>query len=109
LSETPNNKVDIYAAERIYEEQELGARFDPETGKRRYDKYEVVKVKPTSDQQLQVLRFLEKGKLNTNSLEVNLLEDSLSVHYFCGLSTTKRTRSSSKSSELEIWLGVGKK
>jgi hypothetical protein len=63
LSETSHNKVDLYASERIYEEQELGARFDPVTGKRRYDKYEVVKVKPTSDEQLQVLRFLEKGKL----------------------------------------------
>lgn len=62
LSEASHNKVDLYASERTYEEQELGARFDPVTGKRRYDKYEVVKVKPVSDEQLQVLKFLEKGQ-----------------------------------------------
>ena len=49
------------AEERVYEEQELGAKFDPSTGKRMYHNYQVLRVLPKSEEDLSVLRFLERG------------------------------------------------
>jgi hypothetical protein len=49
------------AEERVYEIQELGAKFDPSTGKRMYDNYQVLRVLPQTEEDLNVLRFLEKG------------------------------------------------
>lgn len=81
IADVYSNSIDLYAAERIYDEQELGAKFDPVTGKRRYDNYEVVKVKPTSEEQLNVLRFLEKGMIELwNPLPSNVsLIDSVDI------------------------------
>ena len=65
-----SNDLDVIAEERQYEEQELGAKFDQATGKRMYDQYQVLRVLPKSEEDLSVLRFLEKGLLN---LYFNLL------------------------------------
>ena len=61
LVEVASNDVDLMAEERTYEEQELGAKFDPATGKRMYHNYEVLRVLPQTEEDLSVLRFLEKG------------------------------------------------
>ena len=61
LVEVASNDVDLMAEERTYEEQELGAKFDPTTGKRMYHNYEVLRVLPQAEEDLSVLRFLEKG------------------------------------------------
>ena len=61
MVEVASNDVDLVAEERTYEEQELGAKFDPKTGKRMYHNYEVLRVLPQTDEHLNVLRFLEKG------------------------------------------------
>ncbi len=47
--------------ERLYEENELDAIFDPVTGKRRYDDYQLIRVVPKTDEQINVLRFLQRG------------------------------------------------
>ncbi len=56
-----SNDIDLAAEERQYEEQELGAKFDVATGKRMYDNYQVLRVLPKTEEDLSVLRFLEKG------------------------------------------------
>ena len=59
--EVTSNDVEPMAEERAYDEQELGAKFDPSTGKRMYHNYEVLRVLPKTEEDLAVLRFLEKG------------------------------------------------
>ena len=56
-----SNDLELMAEERVYEEQELGAKFDPSTGKRMYHNYQVLRVLPKTEEDLSVLRFLEKG------------------------------------------------
>ena len=43
---------------------ELGAIFDSKTGKRRYDNYQILRVNPDTDEHLDVLQFLEKGRVH---------------------------------------------
>lgn len=45
-----------------FEVNERGAIFDPVTGKRRYDDYQLIRVNPETDEHLSVLRFLDRGK-----------------------------------------------
>jgi hypothetical protein len=47
--------------EQVYEVNELGAVFDPITGQRRYDDYQLIRAEPKSDEHLDVLKFLQKG------------------------------------------------
>lgn len=47
--------------EEQFEILQRGAIFDSETGKRRYDNYEIIRVNPETDDHLDVLQFLDKG------------------------------------------------
>ena len=47
----------------IFQIVEQGAIFDPSTGKRRYDDYQLLRVNPHTNEHLDVLQFLEKGKI----------------------------------------------
>ena len=47
----------------IFQIVEQGAIFDPNTGKRRYDDYQLLRVNPHTEEHLDVLQFLEKGKI----------------------------------------------
>ena len=35
--------------------------YDADTGKRRYDNYQLIRVNPETDEHLDVLQFLDKG------------------------------------------------
>ena len=48
--------------EESFEIHERGAVYDSVTGKRRYDNYQLIRVNPETDEHLDVLQFLEKGK-----------------------------------------------
>ena len=49
--------------EESFEIFQRGAVYDGETGKRRYDNYQVISVNPQTEEHLDVLQFLEKGKV----------------------------------------------
>ena len=48
-------------SEQEYEILELDANIDAETGIRRYDDYQLLRIKPSTEEHIDVLRFLEKG------------------------------------------------
>jgi hypothetical protein len=68
-------KTPIFFAEKCQKSQKIGiitstpdpqnklqgAKFDPATGKRMYDDYKLIRVVPKTEEDLNVLRFLEKG------------------------------------------------
>ena len=39
-------------------------QIDPETGKRTYNGYQLVRATPESEEHLEILRFIEKGRKN---------------------------------------------
>ena len=48
--------------EERFEINQRGAVYDGITGKRRYDNYQVIRVNPETDEHLDVLQFLDRGK-----------------------------------------------
>ena len=55
--------------EESFEIFQRGAVYDGETGKRRYDNYQVISVNPQTEEHLDVLQFLEKGKVTKKVFE----------------------------------------
>ena len=53
--------------EQEYELLDLEANIDPKTGIRRYDNYQLLRIKPSSEADVDVLRFLEKGTVDTHA------------------------------------------
>ena len=41
---------------------DLEANIDPETGVRRYDNYQLLRALPLTEEHVDILQFLEKGK-----------------------------------------------
>ena len=48
--------------EESFEIFQRGAVYDAQSGKRRYDNYQVISVNPQTEEHLDVLQFLERGK-----------------------------------------------
>ena len=48
--------------EEKFEIYQRGAIYDPVNGKRRYDNYQLIRVNPETDDHLDVLQFLDRGK-----------------------------------------------
>ena len=48
--------------EETFEINQRGAVYDSQTGKRRYDGWQLIRVNPQTDDDLDVLQFLDKGK-----------------------------------------------
>jgi len=48
--------------EQRFEINQRGAVYDADTGKRRYDNYQLVRVNPETDEHLDVLQFLDRGQ-----------------------------------------------
>ena len=48
-------------SEQEYELLDLDADIDPQTGVRRYDNYELLRIIPSTDEHINILQFLEKG------------------------------------------------
>ena len=48
-------------SEQVYEVLELEANIDPRSGVRRYDGYQLLRVQPSTDDHIKILKFLEKG------------------------------------------------
>lgn len=48
--------------EQLFEINQRGAVYDADTGKRRYDNYQLVRVNPETDEHLDVLQFLDRGQ-----------------------------------------------
>ena len=48
--------------EEAFEIFQRGAVYDAQSGKRRYDNYQVISVNPQTEEHLDVLQFLEGGK-----------------------------------------------
>lgn len=51
--------------EESFEIFQRGAVYDAQSGKRRYDNYQVISVNPQTEEHLDVLQFLERGKKNS--------------------------------------------
>ena len=49
-------------SEQEYEMHDLEANIDPETGVRRYDNYQLLRALPSTEEHVDILHFLEKGK-----------------------------------------------
>ena len=48
-------------SEQEYEILDLEANIDPKTGIRRYDNYQLLRIKPSTEADVDVIRFLERG------------------------------------------------
>ena len=48
-------------SEQEHEMLDLDADIDPDTGVRRYDNYQLLRVKPSTDEHIDILQFLNKG------------------------------------------------
>ena len=48
-------------SEQEYEILDLEANIDPKTGIRRYDNYQLLRIKPSTEEDIDVVRFLERG------------------------------------------------
>ena len=48
-------------SEQEHEMLDLDADIDPNTGVRRYDNYQLLRVKPSTDEHIDILQFLNKG------------------------------------------------
>ena len=60
------NGVDIKMYKNLDSEQEyelldLDADIDPQTGVRRYDNYQLLRINPSTEEHVNILQFLEKG------------------------------------------------
>ena len=60
--ETEEQETTEQDLEQVFEINQRGAIYDSVTGKRRYDNYKLVRVNPQTDDHLDVLQFLDKGK-----------------------------------------------
>ena len=49
-------------SEQEYEMLDLEANIDPDTGVRRYDNYQLLRIQPSTEEHVNILQFLEKGK-----------------------------------------------
>ena len=49
-------------SEQEHELLDLDADIDPDTGVRRYDNYQLFRVTPSTDEHIDILQFLNKGK-----------------------------------------------
>ena len=61
------NGVETYKnldSEQEHEMLDLDADIDLQTGIRRYDNYQLLRINPTTEEHVNVLQFLEKGNLN---------------------------------------------
>jgi hypothetical protein len=64
-------------SEQEYEMLDLEANIDPETGVRRYDNYQLLRVQPSTEEHVNILQFLEKGLVyiwNPISRNVSLID-----------------------------------
>ena len=61
------NGVETYKnldSEQEHEMLDLDADIDLQTGIRRYDNYQLLRINPTTEEHVNVLQFLEKGNFN---------------------------------------------
>ena len=61
------NGVETYKnldSEQEHEMLDLDANIDLQTGVRRYDNYQLLRINPTTEEHVNVLQFLEKGNTN---------------------------------------------
>ena len=49
-------------SEQEYELLDLDADIDPQTGVRRYDNYQLLRIIPSTEEHINILQFLQKGK-----------------------------------------------
>ena len=61
------NGVETYKnldSEQEHEMLDLDANIDLQTGVRRYDNYQLLRINPTTEEHVNILQFLEKGMIN---------------------------------------------
>ena len=58
-------------SEQEHELLDLDADIDPDTGVRRYDNYQLLRAIPSTDEHMEILNFLSKGKKQSMSI-INL-------------------------------------
>ena len=76
------NGVDIKMYKNLDSEQEyelldLDADIDPQTGVRRYDNYQLLRINPSTEEHVNILQFLEKGNIFVHDFTVR----KLSIYY----------------------------
>ena len=65
------NGTDVQMYKNLDSEQEhelldLDANIDPQTGVRRYDNYQLLRITPSTQEHVDILQFLEKGSKHNN-------------------------------------------
>ena len=76
------NGVDIKMYKNLDSEQEyelldLDADIDPQTGVRRYDNYQLLRINPSTEEHVNILQFLEKGNIFVHDFTVRKLSISI--------------------------------